>query len=254
MNPAALPSPSPRLGFRQGLAAPWQAAWFLLRTPRAWPLALVPIACALLVAALLFALAVAFLPGAIEHRLPPRLSPYGEGGRWALTLLALIAAFGLSLVAGLLLGQPLAAPALDRLVRLYDAAAGHPPAGDGGPFWAGAARSLRASLFGLLALPLLAALLVVDLLVPGAFLVLVPLKILLSGFFLAWDYLDYPLGLRGWRARDRVRWALHHRPALLGLGASLALVLLVPFAQLLALPIGVVAAARLYAQSPAPAP
>lgn len=254
MYPVAQPPHAPRLSFRQGLAAPWQAAWFLLRTPRAWPLALVPLACALLVAASLFALAAIFLPGALDRWVPPSASPFGEAGRWALTLVSLIAALALSLVAGLLLAQPLAAPALERLVRLYDANVGFPPAVDSGPFWANLARSLRASLFGLLLLPVLAALMIVDLLVPGAFLVLVPLKIVLSGFFLAWDYLDYPLGLRGWRARDRVRWATHHRPALFGMGASLALVLLIPFAQLLVLPVGVLAAAWLYQRAPSVAP
>ncbi len=254
MHPAAPPPPVLRLSFRQGLAAPWQAAWFLLRTPRAWPLALVPLACALLVAGLLFALAAAFLPGALERWLPPGASPYGDAGRWALTLLGLLAALAFALVASLLLAQPLASPALERLVRLYDASIGRPSPDGNAPFWVSAGRSLRASLFGLAAMPILVALTIVDLLVPGAFLVLVPLKIFLSGFFLAWDYLDYPLGLRGWRARDRVAWAMHHRPALLGMGASLALVLLVPLAQLFVLPVGVLAAAWLYQRAPAPAP
>ncbi|HEU4408085.1 MAG TPA: EI24 domain-containing protein [Polyangiaceae bacterium] len=254
MPAAPTPPTAHRLTFRQGLAAPWQAAWFLLRTPRTWPLALIPLGCALVVAVALVGLAALFLPGAIERWLPPGASPYGEAGRWALTLLALVAALLLSLVAGLLLAQPLASPALERLARLYDASIGRPPPGDGAPFWVSAARSLRASLFGLAALPVLVALMIVDLLVPGAFVVLVPLKILVSGFFLAWDYLDYPLGLRGWRARDRVRWATHHLPALLGMGASLAVALLVPLAQLFVLPVGVVAAALLYQRSPSRAP
>lgn len=253
MYAAPLPPPAQHLSFRQGLAAPWQAAWFLLRTPRSWPLAFIPLACALLVAALLFTLAAIFLPDALKTWLPPSASPYGEAGRWALTLLTLLAALLLSLLAGLLLAQPLASPALERLARLYDMSIGRAPPNEA-PFWESAARSLRASLVGLAALPLLALLMVVDLLVPGAFIVLVPLKILLSGFFLAWDYLDYPLGMRGWGARDRARWVKLHLPALLGMGASLALALLIPFAQLFVLPVGVVAAALLYQRSPAQAP
>ena len=251
--PAPLPF-SPRLGFRQGLAAPWQAAWFLVRTPHTWPLAVVPLACALLVTAPLFGGAAFVLPGALAHWVPPSESAYGQAGRWALTLLAFVAALALSLVAGLLLAQPLSSPALERLVRAFDASVGRPTPGDDAPFWQSAGRSLRASLLGLAALPLLVVLGVADLVIPGAFVVLVPLKLLVAGFFLAWDYLDYPLGLRGWRARDRLRWALHHLPALLGFGTSLAAVLLVPLAQLFVLPVGVVAAAWLFQHSPSPAP
>lgn len=252
MYPTPTPQVSQRLSFRQGLAAPWHAAWFLLRTPRSWPLALIPLACAFLVTALLFTLAALFVPDAVQGWLPPSASPYGEAGRWALTLLALLASLLLSLVAGLLLAQPLSSPALERLARLYDASIGRPAPGEEAPFWASAGRSLRASLVGLAALPVLVALMVVDLLVPGAFLVLVPLKIAISGVVLAWDYLDYPFSVRGFRVRDRARWASHHTPALLGMGSSLALLLLIPLAQLFVLPVGVVAAAWLYQRSPAP--
>jgi CysZ protein len=75
--------------------------------------------------------------------------------------------------------------------------------------------------------------------------VTVPLKLALCALLVAWDLCDYPLSLRGVTLRARVAFARRHALALVGFGACLAVVSLVPFAILLVLPAGVAGAAKL---------
>ena len=104
-------------------------------------------------------------------------------------------------------------------------------------------RALAVSVTSLLVgLPILAVLTIVGILVPPAVLITVPLKFVVSALLVAWDLLDYPLGRRGLGVGARMDWFLAHRGAALGFGSLAALVLFVPCAGLVLLPVGVAGA------------
>ncbi len=92
---------------------------------------------------------------------------------------------------------------------------------------------------------LLGALFVVSVLFPPALLVTVPLKVLVSGWMLAWNFLDYPLTLHGFTAARRLAWVGRHFAAFTAFGIAWALIVFIPGVLLLVLPMGVAGAARL---------
>lgn len=207
---------------------------FVARTPRAWPLAAAPVAIFVALLAVLGSLAV-----------------WGAASLGSSLVVHIALGVGLVLLAVLLamaLAQPLAGPFLDRLVALQEEALGlAPPPPE--PFARSFARSLRVTFAGLLvALPLLALLTVVGLLVPPALVVTMPLKGLLSAALLAWDALDYPLSRRGWGVRERLRWMTERKGDVLGFGIAAAVLLLIPGAGLVAIPVGITGATRLSAE------
>jgi CysZ protein len=97
----------------------------------------------------------------------------------------------------------------------------------------------------LVGMPLLGALAVVDLFVPIAIVVTMPLKLLITALMVAWDLLDYPFSLRKMRVRERLAWVRANLRAVVTFGALGALGLMVPFVGLLVLPIGVAGATHL---------
>ena len=202
---------------------------------------MVPVAVALSIFGFLSYLSVRFIPPAIEHALPTGDAWYTRFGSGLLTVLATVAAIVLAFLLGLVLAQPLSGPALERLVRLRERDLGIRER-PGTSLLMDAWRSLRSALLGTLALPLLLGLTLIEVLVPGSSVVILPLKILVTGVFIAWDILDYPLSVRGYRLRDRIRFLNAHKSVVLGFGVSLAVALLVPCMQLLLLP-GAVAGA-----------
>ena len=73
------------------------------------------------------------------------------------------------------------------------------------PLLASALRSLRVTLTALaVSLPLLALLALITFVFPPASVVTIPLKFIVTGLAVAYDFLDYPLGLRGAGVRSRV--------------------------------------------------
>ena len=55
-------------------------------------------------------------------------------------------------------------------------------------------------------MPILVGLFLVNLVFPPALVVTAPLKFLVCGWLLAWDFLDYPLGLHRYGLRARLAW------------------------------------------------
>ena len=62
---------------------------------------------------------------------------------------------------------------------------------------------------------------------------------------LAWDFLDYPLGLRGLGVRARLRWVRRHFGAFTLFGVLWAGLCVVPGVVLVLLPMGVAGATRM---------
>lgn len=233
------------LGFFDGVSAFLGGLGFILGRPSMWGWALVP----MLVATVLFgALGAGALWGATElaHRvLDDSGGAWATAGFWAFRIVSSLVGLVFAFLVGVSLAQPLSGFALDTIARRQEIALGGRTWPDQ-PFVASALRSLRVTATALaLSLPLLALLTVVTVLVPPASAVTLPLKFLVTGLAIAYDFLDYPLGLRGVGVRARMTWISDHLSAVIGFGLASALVLLVPGIGLLVLPAGVAGAARM---------
>lgn len=234
-----------RLSFAEGIAAPFAAWAFLAKRPRLWPLALVPAAVAMVLFGglgygairLAFFLAHAWIGAA-------------PTGAWVVAyalVLVLLVASGLLLAVfvALTLAQPLSSAALDAIARRVEVAQG----GTSWPessTWESISRSIRVTTLALLVgLPIFVVLTLLGLFVPGAALVTVPLKFLVSALLLAWDLFDYAFGLRGWGVKKRLAWMRAHFAAVLAFGLCAGAFMLIPAIGLFVLPVGVAGASRL---------
>lgn len=236
-----------RLGFFDGVGAFFGGVGFIVGRPRMWGWALVPV----LVAGALFgglgALAIWAGAEAAARMVED------AAGLWTLKLLFWLVGLVLAFVLAISFAQPLSGFALDAIARRQELALGgraHP----GHPLLASVLRSLRVTLAALaVTLPLLGALSLVTLVFPPASVVTVPLKLLVAGVAITYDFLDYPLGLRGAGVRARGAFLKAHFGAILGFGLSAAAVLLLPGVGLLLLPFGVAGATRMVVLADRPA-
>jgi CysZ protein len=241
---ATVPSTAP--GFLAGAKSLFVALSFLIKTPATWPYAWVPtVVLSSLLAAAAYSSIYWVFP-AISLSLPQASSRVGEvvwaGASGFLTV-------GVFLIAALLavsLASPLSGPALEKIVGQREQALAAPPRQPQGmlsEIWCG----FRAQIFVLLlVVPPLLALWVLELLVPPAVVVTLPLKLLLTSLALAWNLLDYPLTLRGVRMRERFELFRRHKSACLGFGAVFAGLFWVPCGcQIILLPVGAAAATDL---------
>ena len=242
--PDALARPLERPSFFDGTRALFGGFAFIVRTPAAWPLALVPVAVAGLATAILGAGASALVVPKVSAWLTPRSTLLATVAEVvAVVLLVIVAA-----LAGLAVAQPLSGPALNRIVRRVEAQVGAPPWPDTG-FVEDISRALQSMLIGYaFGLPFLALLAIVSFFFPPAVVVTFPLKLVVLALLFAWDFCDYPLSIHGLSVADRVALVVRHARAMVGFGLGIALLSLIPCAALLVLPIGVAGAARLMRQ------
>lgn len=219
--------------------------------PDSYGLALVPVAAAVAITFVVGSIGAWFVPDLIEKWM-------GGGGFWTvlLQIFASIVFIILSVLVGLGLAQPASGPALEAIVRRTEKKLGypeHPPT----PFLTDVARSAGSAALGVGgALTVVIALTLLGF-IPGAIIVTVPLKIIATAFFLAWDVIDYPLSVRGVKLGQRLAFVAKNFKAVAGFAVGLGLVALVPCGFLLILPIGVVGATALVAPlagSSAPSP
>jgi CysZ protein len=90
---------------------------------------------------------------------------------------------------------------------------------------------------------------VVDFFFPPALVVTAPLRFIVGAWLLAWNFLDYPLSLRGLGVIARVRWSVRHFEEFTVFGVIWATLLFVPGLFFLMLPMGVAGAARLVVET-----
>jgi CysZ protein len=166
-------------------------------------------------------------------------------GTWTVAVLLGLLGATLAVLAALTLAQPCSGFALEAICRAQERAlVGR--ASPGVPYWAGLRRTLKVVAATLVVGGgVTAALFVVEVLAPPAAVVTVPLRVLVGGWLMAWNFLDYPLGLRGLGVRDSARWAARHLGAVTAFGLAWWSLVLFPGAVLLLLPMGVAGAARL---------
>lgn len=240
------PGPASALRFWHGVLALPEGARFIAARPASWPAASVPCLILLLLAVPIAWWAIGdFGPWLSQWLLPETSSWYGQGAHIAVRWLGSALAAYLGLWLSLLVSPTLSAPALEHLVRVQEAALGAPERPRRG-FLFELRCGLEAQLGALaISLPLWVVYWTLSALLPGAVLLLLPLQALPLALSLAWNLLDYPLTLRGVRARQRFA-LLRQRPGpILGFGLCFAALAWIPGVALLLLPAGVVGATRL---------
>ncbi len=218
---------------------------FILTTPRTWPLAVVPAA---ILTILLIGLTAVGFWGAAE--LSAALFGHDRGilgtiGYWILTVFFALIAFLIALVLALSLTEPLSAFALERISAAQQLAlTGFVPQSPS--LFAAMWLSLCCVSFAIvLGGSALVALFLVNFIFPPAVVVTVPLKVLVCSWMVAWNLLDYPLGLRGMGLLARLQWVGQHFGAFTLFGFLWAMVTVVPGIVLVLLPMGVAGATRL---------
>ena len=92
---------------------------------------------------------------------------------------------------------------------------------------------------------LLIVLFLISFFFPPAAIVTVPLKFIVCGWMLAWDFIDYPLAMRGVGLEARFAWVGRNFGAFTLFGLMWALLVIVPGVVLLVLPMGVAGATHL---------
>jgi CysZ protein len=229
-------------GFFAGVRCFFAGFGLLLSSPAAFALALVPAVVILLLFFALALVAVTFITGWIERG-------FGEGGLWVgvVQVLASVAAVVVSALFALALAQPASGPALESLVRVTEKKLGmveRRPT----PFLTDIWRSAVSASIGLFGGAIAFTVLFLIGLIPGAAVVTVPLKFVAATVLVAWDVCDYPLNVRGLPIADRIRFVLRNAPAVLGFGAGIALVALIPCGFLAILPAGVAGATKLVSE------
>lgn len=249
--------------YLRGAAQPFRGLLFLLRERSLWKYALVPFAINLLVVGLallglafvfddVFAYATAFteLP---KPSVWYRWLDYGLLWllKWLVGALLLIVGLALTALLFLLLGAVIASPFNDVLAERVEALStgrGRPePPFSIGALLSDGARSVleelrKAGFF----LVVFLGLLPLNLIPLAGTLLYAAASTTLSAFFLTLEFCDYAMSRRRLVFREKRALLLRHRGAALGFGSVMFLVLAVPLANLLLLPVGVVAGTRLF--------
>jgi CysZ protein len=218
---------------------------FILTTPRTWPLAVVPAA---ILTVLLIGLSSVGVWGGAELSavlFGPDRGAWGAIGYWVLTVVFSLIALLMALVLALSLAEPLSAFALERISAAQQRAlTGFAP--ESPSLLAAMWMSLCCVSFGLvLGGFALVALFLVSFFFPPAAVVTIPLKVLVCSWMVAWNLLDYPLGLRGLGLSARLKWVRPHFGAFTLFGFLWVMVAVVPGIILLLLPMGVAGATRM---------
>jgi CysZ protein len=229
----------------EGMHAVFGGLWFVVVTPRVWGYSLVP---ALMLVILGCGLSGFAYWGA--HALTDALMPQPDGfwahlGAWTLFILLTLAALFAALLLAIVLAQPLSGFALEAVSLAQERAL----IGRNAPhssFLTALWTSTRATLVMLVVGGIVNAILfLVAFFFPPAAVFTAPLQFMVGGWLLAWNFLDYPLSLRGLGVIARLRWSVHHFEEFTVFGVLWAALLFVPGLFFLILPMGVAGATRL---------
>ena len=237
--------PQLAVGVGEGLEAFFGGIHFIVTTPSVWLYALVPGFMVLLLACALGWLGIWGAGQVVSALIGQTSGFWSTAGSWALTILLAVPAALFALLLAVILAQPFSVFALEAIVhaqeRALGVASGPPPT-----LFQSMLLSLRVALFALaIAVPTYVLFFVVDVVYPPALVATVPLRVLFSAWLLAWNFLDYPLTLRGMGLQARLRWISERQGAFTSFGLAWAFMLVLPGMALFLLPMGVAGATRL---------
>ena len=234
-----------RVTMLSGLEAFAGGIGFVIVTPRVWGYALVPMAMLLLLSCGLTGLAIWGSHYFGNTLIDPDVGAWGEIGRWTLMIALDLVGVVAALILALSLAQPLSGFALEAVAHAQEIAL----TGTAAPktsFFASLVSTAKAVVIALLVGGTsLVILFLISFFFPPAAVVTVPLKLLVCGWMLAWDFIDYPLAMRGVGLEGRFAWVGRNFGAFTLFGVMWALLLVVPGMQLVILPMGVAGATRL---------
>jgi CysZ protein len=238
-----------RLRLWDGVRAFFGGCGFIITTPRVWGYAMVPVVVATMIGSIIGVLGM-WASWHAASALFGGDSGAAEAGRWIIAVLLGIVAVLVALIVALSLAQPFSGFAIDAIVRRQEQALGSKGAWPDQKFSEQLFRSLRVNLTALaIGLPIIAVLFGIEILAPPAAVVTIPLKFVVTALMVAWDFLDYPLGLRGAGVSARLAFVGKHFWAVLVFGSLGAFVLLVPGLGLFLLPMGAAGATRMVLES-----
>lgn len=234
-----------KLGLLAGLEAFTGGIVFILGTPRLWGFALTPALMLLVLCCGLGGLAVWGSHHLSAWIIGPDPGAWGQIGYWSLIIALSAAGIAAAALVALSLAQPLSGFALEAIAQAQEIAL----TGAAAPktsFLANIFSTTKAVMLALLlGGTVLIVLFAVSFFFPPAAVVTVPLKFLVAGWMLAWDFIDYPLALRGVGLRRRFAWVARNFGAFTLFGLLWALIVVLPGVVLLILPMGVAGATQL---------
>jgi CysZ protein len=233
------------LGTIDGLKAFLGGIGFIVISPSVWVYSLVPIAMFLMVMAVFSTLGFWGIEQLRRALVDESSSTWAHVGSWLLAVFLWLITFFTAIILALVTAQPLSGFALERIAHVQE----RKLTGETRPrpnFFVSLWSTTKVVAVALsVGVPIFTAFFIIDLAFPPATVVTVPLRVLVSGWLLAWDFVDYPLGLRGLGLGARFRWVGRNFEAFTTFGLLWALIIFVPGVVLLLLPMGVAGATRL---------
>jgi CysZ protein len=234
-----------KVGLIGGLEAFGSGIGFIITTPRVWGYALVPMTMLLLLSCGLTGVGVWGSHHLSTSLFGEDIGTWGQVGKWSLTVVLTLVAIIAAVLVALSLAQPLSGFALEAIAHAQEVAL----TGRAAPKTSFVSNLLSTTKAVLVALmvggTLLTILFVIGFVFPPATLVTVPLKFIVCGWMLAWDFIDYPLAMRGVGLERRFAWVGRNFGAFTLFGLLWALMVVLPGVVLLVLPMGVAGATRL---------
>jgi CysZ protein len=234
-----------KVGAFSGLEAFASGIGFILTTPRVWGYALVPVTMLLLLSCGLTGVGVWGSHHLSTSLFGENIGTWGQVGKWSLTVVLALVGIVAAVLVALSLAQPLSGFALEAISHTQEIAL----TGRAAPktsFISNLLSTTKAVVVALLVGgPVLIVLFLVSFFFPPAAVVTVPLKLIVCGWMLAWDFIDYPLAMRGVGLERRFAWVGRNFGAFTLFGLLWALMVVLPGVVLLVLPMGVAGATHL---------
>ncbi len=219
-----------------------RAAGFIARNPGMWLPSLLPLVLNIALFSLMYWMIFSMLPGWLDQWLP-----HQEGWLWAvLYYVVLVLVVILALTAGVYLfssvGRILAAPFLEILTRKTEELATGSPAPEGPAWLSSIARvawqeTVKLFIYAGVLLALMLLSLIMPLVGGGPSAVL---AWLVTVFFLAMEFLDYPLERRGLSLGQKAKATWDTTPGWLGFGCAVFVLGIVPVLNMVMLPLSAV--------------
>jgi uncharacterized protein involved in cysteine biosynthesis len=232
------------IGYLGGLHAFFGGIGFIIRTPSVWGWSLVPIGFMIF-----FSLGLCGLSWWGAWEASRAIVGEENWGTWTLTIVLAILGATLAVLIALTIAQPCSSFALEAISRAQERAlVGR--ASPGIPYWPSLFRNLKViSATIVVGGGIMLALLIVELAFPPAAIVTIPIRLLIAGWLIAWNFLDYPLGLRGLGLRGSLNWVFQHFGAVTVFGVAWSAVILFPGMILFLLPMGVAGATQMVVEA-----
>jgi CysZ protein len=239
------PAPRQAIGIGTGLIAFFNGIGFILVTPRVWGYSAVPVLLALLLTCAVGGTGV-YEAGRLSRSLfGEPAGTWSHLGGWTLTLVLGLLSLAVGVLLALVLAQPLSGWALEAVSRAQEQALTGDCSAEPS-YLASVWLACKVALFtAVVGGGVLGTLVLITFFFPPAGAVTVPLKFLVVAWLLAWNFVDYPLSLRGHGIRARFGWVARHFDAFTAFGIAWAALLILPGMVLLVLPMGVAGATRL---------